>query len=526
MSRKKSILLSILLSLPVILFLLHHYFYHTSDLEPTGFTVDENVLYMSYAHQYEDQDNFSLFYSNPFDGDPASPKIYFQPVNFLFVGLTKAGMNPGLCFSLFGLLMAVLCVYMGIKIIRHLLPGYDKLPLVSTLFTWGGGLTAITGLAASFILSGHRYPDWLDGIHLADPANGWWGLNWGRTLFIPLEAYYHFLFLLNIYLLLKQRWKAGLFVSLFLSISHPFTGIEYLLIINGWLFFEKIIYRNKNIPFWYWAGIAGITVFHAWYYMVYLNSFPEHQQLFSQYSAGWTYSLLIAIPAYCLVGALSFVTAYLNRPLKKFLSLPHQRLFICWAVIAFLLSKHEWFIKPMQPVHFTRGYTWAGLFFLSLPGLVWLIDYLQKSNLKKWMLTGLVLVLLSDNILWTTNILRKKETTEWEGHITSDTKELLSFLKKTSTPRDLLTGNAPLINYLANVYTAANAWVSHPFNTPNREERAKTMQHFLETGIRPAAWEGRRLLIVINKKNEPVTLHSSLQLNKVFENNTYRLFIL
>ena len=524
MSRKKIILLSILLSLPVILFLLHHYFNHSPDLKPTGFTINENVLYMSYAHQYLDQQNFSLFYSNPFDGDPASPKIYFQPVNIVFIAAMKAGLEPGLCFSLFGLLMAILCIYMGIKIILHLLPGYDKQILVSTLFTWGGGLTAIAGLAVSLMLPGHHFPQWLDGIHLADPANGWWGLNWGRTLFIPLEAYYHFLFLLNIYLLLKKKWKSSLIISLLLSISHPFTGIEYLLIINAWIFFEKIVFKNKNIPFWYWAGIVSVTLFHAWYYLFYLNSFPEHKQLFSQYSASWTYSLLVVIPAYCLVSALAVLTIRINRPFKKFLSQPHQRLFLCWALIAFLLSKHEWFIKPMQPIHFTRGYIWAGLFLLSLPGLIWLIDYFQKTKLKKWGVAGILLILLSDNILWTTNVLRKKETTEWEGHISKDTEEVLTFLKTNGSTADLLIGNAPLVNYLANVYSPANSWVSHPFNTPKREERIQVMKNFLQTNIRPVEWGNRRILLIIHKKNEPLTILPSLQKNKLFENNSYAIF--
>ncbi len=524
MSRRKPILLAILLSLPVILFVLHHYFYHSSNLNPTGFTLDENVLYMSYAHQYLDQDSFSLFYSNPFDGNPSSPHIYFQPVNFLFATSMKMGIGAGLFFSLFGLLMAVLCIYLGIKIIRHLLPDYKQQTLIATLFTWGGGLTAITGLAGSLILSGHAYPDWLDGIHLADPANGWWGLNWGRILFIPLEAYYHFLFLLIIYLVLKQKWTAAILASLFLSISHPFTGIEYLLIMNGWLFFEKLLCKNKSIPYWYWAGILGITAFHLWYYMIYLNTFPEHRQLFSQYSAGWTYSLMIAIPAYCLVAALSFFSAYINRPVKKFLAVPHQRLFLCWALIAFVLSKHEWFIKPMQPIHFTRGYIWAGLFLLSLPGLAWIINYLQIKRSRKWLLAGLIVVLLSDNFLWTVNILRKKETTEWEGHITNDTQKVLFFLKATTTSKDLLTGNAPLINYLVNAYAPANSWVSHPFNTPKREDRIITMQNFLQTGTQPAEWKNQRILIVINKKSDLLTIHPSLQKNKLFENNSYIIF--
>ena len=524
MSRRKSILLAILLSLPVILFILHHYLYHSSNLKPTGFTVNENVLYMSYAHQYLDQESNSIFYSNPFDGNPSSAKIYFQPVNFLFAAAMKAGIDPGFAFSIFGLLMVILCIYTGIKIIQHLLPDHKKQTLIATLFTWGGGLTAIAGLAGSVLLAGHNYPEWQDGIHLADPANGWWGLNWGRILFIPLEAYYHFLFLLIIYLVLKQKWLAAVFASFFLSISHPFTGIELLLIMNGWLFFEKIICKNKNIPFLFWVGILGITAFHLWYYMIYLNNFPEHRQLFSQYSAGWTYSLLIAIPAYFLVASLSFFSAYINRPLKRFLTIPHQRLFLCWALISFLLSKHEWFIKPMQPIHFTRGYTWAALFLLSIPGIIWLINYFQINKKRKWILTGIIMLFLSDNLLWTTNILRKKETVEWEGHITKDTQEVLGFLNKTSTPNDLLTGNADLINYMANVYSSANSWVSHPFNTPKIAERSSAMQNFLQTGIALTEWKSRRVLIVLNKKSEPLIIHSSLQTKKIFENSSYVIF--
>ncbi len=524
MPRIKPILLSLLLTLPVIFFLLHHYFYHAPELNPTGFTVDENVLYMSYAHQYLDSENFSLFYSNPFDGDPASPKIYFQPVNFLFAAAMKTGADPGLFFSVFGLLMAIACVYAGIKIIRHLLVQSRSASLVSTLFTWGGGLTAIAGLIGSSVLTGSSYSSWLDGIFLADPANGWWGLNWGRNLFIPLEAYYHFLFLLNIYLLLKKRWKASVLAAFFLSISHPFTGIEYLLTVLGWLLIEKLLLKNKDIPYWYLGAITAIMVFHSWYYLVWLNNFPEHRELFAQYSAGWTYSLLVAIPAYCLVGALSILAACKYKPLSRFLSFPHQRLFLCWAIIAFLLSKHEWFIKPMQPIHFTRGYIWAGLFLLSLPGLSWLIEYLQQNKIRKWLLAGFIIIFLSDNILWTLNLLRKKETVEWEGHISGDTRQTLRFLKTNALSSDLLTGNAPLINYLANVYTPANAWVSHPYNTPKRQERNGQMSDFLLTGIKPAEWGKRRVWLVVNKKSEPLKIYQGLTVNKLFENNTYIIF--
>ncbi len=507
-----------------MLFLLHHYFNHSSDLKPTGFTVNENVLYMSYAQQYLDQDHFSLFYSNPFDGDPQSAKIYFQPVNFLFAALMKAGMDPGLCFSLFGLVMAILCIYLGIRIINHLLPDYKYKTLVAVLFTWGGGLTAITGILVSSFVPGQQTQSWLDSIYIADPANGWWGLNWGRILFIPLEAYYHFLFLLCVLLILKNKWVGAALAGLLLSASHPFTGMEYLFILWEWIAIEKSFFRNRNIPWWFVVVSALTLTLDIYYYLSYLPSFPEHNQIFNQYSVAWTYSFRVFIPAYAIVALITYLSVRTKKQLGKLLEFPHQRLFLTWAVVAFLLSKHEWFIKPMQPIHFTRGYTWAGLFLLSLPGLIWLIDSLSVKKVRKWILAGLLLLLLSDNLLWTANTLRDKKTGEWEGHITKETEEVFAYLKKNTSPNDLLTGNATLINYLVNVYAPANSWVSHPYNTPRRAERVIEMQNFLQTGVQPAEWNGRRILIIINKKRGPLSLHPSLQINKLFENGSYLIF--
>jgi hypothetical protein len=523
MSRRRSLILSLLLTIPVLLFIIHHYTGYSSGLYPTGFTANDNVLYMSYAHQYIDQHSFSLFYSNPFDGDPKSPKIYFQPVNFLFAALLKLGMDPGLSFSLFGLVMAFLCIYLGVRIIQHLLPYNKYRTLITVLFTWGGGLTAFAGIANA-LSAGMPVNAWADYIYPADPANGWWGLNWGRVLITPLEAYYHFLFLLNIYLILKNKWGAAILAAAFLSVSHPFTGIEYLLIIIGWLLLEKVIFKNKNIPYQYFAAIIAITIFHGWYYLVYLNSFPEHRQIFSQYSARWTYSFRVFIPAYILVFILSLITFYINKTVPKIFLSPHQRLFFCWAAIAFLLSKHEWFIKPMQPIHFTRGYIWAGLFLLGIPGLVYLLEYCREKIIRKFLLFTFITIFLSDNILWIGNILKSKNTVEWEGYITKDSKDVFDFLNKTTTTNDLLVGNAPLINYMAGLYTPLNAWASHPYNTPKREERFKLMKDFLQTGDKLTEWANRRMIIVMSKKDTAITLYYTLKKNKLFENTTYAIF--
>ncbi len=513
-----------MLTLPILIFVFHHYFIHSANLSPTGITNDENTLYLSYAHQYLDNNKNFVTYSNPFDGNPNSPAIYFQPVNLLFSLLVKLGIDPGLYFTFFGILMAFLCIYTGVKLLHLLLPKTKNINLIALLFTWGGGITAISGLLASYVYVSNSTLQWTDGIYIADPANGWWGLNWGRNLFMPLEAYYHFLFLICVLFTLKEKWVATLCTSLFLSISHPFTGIELLVILNGWLLIEKLIYRNSRIPFWFWTGIFIVTLFHIWYYLIYLNGFPEHKLLFNQYTLGWTYSLFIAIPAYSIVSFLAIANLSLNKPILKAFNFTQQRLFFSWAILAFLLSKHEWFIKPIQPIHFTRGYIWAGLFLFSLPAIINFISYFQKNRSLKWIFYISIFIFLSDNLLWTSNLLRGKNNVEWEGHITIETKQVLTFLSKNSTPNDLIIGNAKLVNYLANVYSKANSWVSHPYNTPEIEKRNLKMEHYFQTGEKPSEWQNRNLVLLLNKKDS-LKILPSLEKRKIFENNSYVIFI-
>ncbi len=204
------------------------------------------------------------------------------------------------------------------------------------------------------------------------------------------------------------------------------------------------------------------------------------------------------------------------------MGVPHQRLFICWAIIAFLLSKHEWFIKPMQPIHFTRGYVWAGLFLFGLPALVALIQFLKKRKLS-WVLYAFILIFLSDNILWTFNLVRGKNITEWEGHITKDTREVLIFLHNNANQKDLLMGNAGVVNYLANVYTHANSWATHPYNTPDRDLRMNQQLSFIETGIKPPEWNNRRILLLIDKRKGAIRIAPSLLGPKLFENDSYMI---
>src|SRR5690606_34468990 len=122
-----------------------------------------------------------------------------------------------------------------------------------------------------------------------------------------------------------------------------------------------------------------------------------------------------------------------------------------------------------------------------------------KQKKKKWLLVALILIFLSDNILWTTYIVRKKETTEWEGHLTSETREVLDYLSSHTQPPDLIVGNALLVSYLANAYSPANSWFSHSCNPPPQMDTRESMEVFGSFGVIPGEWKNRRIIIIENK---------------------------
>ena len=150
---------------------------------------------------------------------------------------------------------------------------------------------------------------------------------------------------------------------------------------------------------------------------------------------------------------------------------------------------------------------------------------IRDSRYRVLVLSVLTLLLLNDNILWTINLLRKKEKTEWEGHLSQPTREMLQYLSANSSPADLLIGNATLVNYLANVYSPANAWISHPYNTPDIPNRQLLMDQFLAEGRMPEEWKGRKVLLIIDRNAEkPAAILPALKKNILFENTRYQVF--
>jgi hypothetical protein len=504
---KQNWLLALGLTVPMIFLHLAYHFNHSPSLIPTGFIGYENVAYVANAQQYLDSDHFSIFYSNPLNDSGNYPAIYFQTQTIILAFLLWLGVGPGFTIVLLNWLGTLLSFRMAISIYEHLYPNSSNRKLFISFFCWGGGLLALAGIPIAMVKPMGDLP-FMDRMLFIDPAWGWWGLNFGRGHFISTEGYYHFLFLLGILCILKQKWNLALLACLFLSLSHPFTGIEYLSIITAWLFIEKIVIRNKNIPWQFFIGTSLIMVFHIFYYLYYLNQYPEHRSVSEQYSLNWRLRFFSMVPAYCIVGTLAIMS--LLKLKKDFFSASSTRLFFTWFAVAFLLVNHEMFMKPMQPLHFTRGYVWTGLFLLSLPALHQLF---QNERWKKYRFALILFTVLffSDNFLWIITKAQFYRTSPTVNCISYEQKELIGIISKNSNSKTLMIGNDEVVVFLSTVYSKAYPWISHPFTTPFAARKEKAFYDFMQKGTIDSAWKNREVIFVFHK-NDSMELQRSQSL--------------
>jgi hypothetical protein len=301
---------------------------------------------------------------------------------------------------------------------------------------------------------------------------------------------------------LVKKWLAVALVSLLLSISHPFTGIELLAIICSWGIVEIVIAKNKTIPGWFVLVMLGVTAFHIYYYLFYLGNFPEHQSVNEQYQLDWRLRYFHMIPAYIIAAGLVLYTIFRIYTPKTFVGKTSNRLFMCWFVVAFLLANHELFIKPMQPLHFTRGYIWTALMLMGLPAIHYLLERKDRTNYIKVLAMGILILLFTDNIFWIGNQVSSKAGQPSTAHITAEQKSVLTEISKNSTEHTLLLSLDPALPYLSTVYSPAYPWYSHPYTTPFAERKKAAVVAFIENGSIDPEWKNREILFLFRKDNE------------------------
>ena len=514
--------IALALALPAFTPLVGHYVgFLRAGLRPTGFLVYDMPYYMANAREHFDAGGFSLLYGNPFTYDYGTPRIYFQPLTLLLGLLARLpGADPGVVFALVGLIAAIVCVKIGIALFDRFASRATpsgKLALVA--FFWGGGVVVLMGMLF-VILPGPAgtklaEPPSLSGYwwftDLADPAGGWWFLNFGRNFLYSTEAVYHLLFLGAALLIIRQRFAAALGVMALLSMSHPFTGLQFLLIALAWGAVELLVLRSRVVPWWFVVGALVLAALHVWYYLIFLPTFPEHRQLQEQWTIRWTISVPQTVFAYGIVGACAWARLRpAARPRTVLNGFPN-RLLVVWVLVSLALENHELFLpRAIQPIHFTRGYTWIALFLLGAPALVSAIDHVRQNarvRSKVIAVAAMGTFLVLDNVVWlgatTAQALGVQlgrqlppESLMLGFGLSAHQQALFDWMNRPENRGSVVLSQDDNVGYLLTTYTPLRSWLSHSVNTPRSTQRFEEIERFFRSGAITETWRELPLLIV------------------------------
>jgi len=474
----------LLLCLPAFFPLLYQsWLAWASGLIPTGFVQVDMASYAANGREHFDQ-GFQWTYGNPYAGY-GMPAIYFQPHTFLLGVLQKLGLGPAVALNVFGVAAVILAAMAATRLYEEVVgwqTSAQKLGLVC--FFWGGGILSLLGLAFG-LPSGTPFAK---ASLLFDPMDGWWTLNFGRNLVFPTEAYYHGVFLLAILMLIRQRRAAALALTVLLCASHPYAGLSLALVFLTYAAIELILAsRAASLPFF--AGAVVIFAAHMGYYELFLNQFEEHRVLRAQWEMDWPYLFWTAFPALYLVGIFALVPLTRWKNLQPALQDPQKRLFLVLFAVILGLTHHDLFMKPVQQLHFARGYDWIALFFLGAPGLLKVLDRMSSihSTLPRAAAVGLFLLLMtSDNLLWFASF-HDPSVQHYSIAIDSNERDTLRWLSRHAEPPALVASSSGNINYLTSTYTRVRSWFGHDYNTPHGYERREEVRNvFAHGGQLPA----------------------------------------
>ena len=521
----------ILLALPSLIPLATHFWFaNRAGENATGFIQNDQPYYMANAREHFDSGTFQWTYGNPNDWQSDSPRIYFQPQSLLLGAIHNAtGIDPALIFGVFGFIFAVLTVRMAWLLLSEFLPDFESsTPIVLPLFIWGGGFFALAGLV-TMLIAGEPDRELYDYLTMYDPFQGWWFLNLGRNLIFPMESYYHFLFLAGALMLARGKHSAAILIGLLISVSHPFTGVEYLAIAAMWLFLERVFWQQKSTSWFAVVAAFALLFLHVGYYQVWLNGFPSHRKLHEVWELAWEYKAVHMVLGYGLVAAFAIWNCKTATLAGKFLSAPRNRLMLVWFLVAFLLANHEFFMKSTQPLHFTRGYVWTPLFLAGAVTIQQLLLYVRNSNSLKFATAIIFIVFVFDNATWLRDC--SIDGRHNSAHTKTDFRAVMSALNEHPAGDDaVVVSNSRLLSYLSTVYTPHDAFVGHGFLTPDTEQNWKAAEKFFTHSEPLPVLDGYTQLLVLDRNGSFVTEENFPQavdrVRAAYESNNFAVKVL
>ena len=289
-----------------------------------------------------------------------------------------------------------------------------------------------------------------------------------------------------------------------MAVSHPFSGLELILIVGVFAATEFLFNRSTAPPIWFIAMLAALLVAHLGYYLVVLSILsPEHRLIEKQWSLDWVLSGANIIAAYGPVMGLAMARLIWRQQWRTELALPEVQFLLVWFIVAFALANHNLLIAPRQPLHFTRGYVWTPLALLALPvvehGIRSALRYPVRS-LRLPAVAAILGIALLDNAAWFGReyFLMAAQGERQAFILSDDTKATLNRLSQSDMQGRLLISNDDELGYMTTVYTRLRSWRSHVAITPNSFLRQSELTAFFASGVEVDIWRTRPLVVAVD----------------------------
>ncbi|QDU29526.1 hypothetical protein ETAA8_46390 [Anatilimnocola aggregata] len=508
----QEILLVLLSMLPIYAV----YASHLWRADATGFIQYDMPYYVANGREVFDRGG-TLLHASPYDPDPHAPAIYFHWLTFaLGVGVTQLGIDPGVLYVSVGLVAGLVGGWLTLKIVQHLVPNSVDQYLLFLLTMWGGGLM-VAGKMAANVVSGEPL---LAKLLAFDPADGWWFMDWGRNFLYPTESVYHALVAGAWLCVLRGRnWTAVGLVTL-LAATHPFSGLQHLLVLGSWNLVQLV--KGRQIAA-LWRGLTLTAVLAAFlgYYFVFLEQSATHRELRQLWSLAWIVPNHTLMLAY---GPIAIFAAWQWSKSKDEFK-PETWFFATAFVVSLLLAKHDWFVNPRQPVHFTRGYVWLPLMLLSLPLLASGLQYMRERwpNWQRLAVLGSCgFLAVSDNLAFYADTLGLgKEKSSLGLYLPPQARDMFAWMNSEQLQGVLLAPNEDL-SYLSATYTAVRPYYGHRFNTPDLPRRWNELDAWNLKG-KSGPWLNTIDYLLIALKERPQGFRAE-DWHLLRENNRYALY--
>jgi hypothetical protein len=428
----------------------------------TGFLQYDAPYYMANARAVFERGT-GLVYPNAYDPDPNAPAIYFHWLTWLLGAAVKIlHIDPGVVFASVGVIAAIVCSALTLRLVELVLPDRHGRLGWFLLTMWGGGVICL-GTAGLNLLQGRPL---LDSLFRLDAGVGWWSANWGRNLLLPTEAVYHCFVAAAWIGVLQCRWALAFASVAALAATHPFSGVQHALILGAWV--GGLALYERTPAAWGRVVIACVILGAiGLYYFWFLNLFPAHRRLVAVWSSAHRITL---VNVFLAVGPFALVALWRFRR-EQWRAGQTEWFWFTAIVVTFLLMKHDWFIAPRQPAHFSRGYLWLPIWMLALPQLQrWTQRFVAGRRRSVAFATVALfgVVAASDNTTFIVNELKIGESDRI--HLNPEQREMFRWMDHAELRGTLLTSDTRL-SYYAAVYAGVRPYYGHLFNTPDIHTR-------------------------------------------------------